>query len=159
MVGRPQKIRKIAGAPSIEGFDPKGHRGRQCRGRRNCRRQEETILLLFEEYESIRLLDYKGLNQTESAQEMQVSRPTLTRIYQRARQKVAKAFIEGCPISFEGGKVNYKTEWYQCTDCQSIFNISDKHQKMIKEVTCPLCSGNKIIVYHEADSLMEEEEL
>lgn len=157
MVGRPQKIRKIAGAPSVEGFVPKGHRGQRFRGRSRCRRQQEIILLLFEEYESIRLLDYEGLNQTESAEKMNISRPTLTRIYQRARQKVAKAFIEGCALSFEGGKVNYKTEWYQCIDCQSIFNISDKRQEIIEEVTCPLCSGSEIVVYHKADSLMDDE--
>ncbi|MFA6831014.1 MAG: DUF134 domain-containing protein [Bacteroidaceae bacterium] len=157
MVGRPQKIRKIAGAPLVEGFVPKGHRGRQCRRGTKCRKQQEMILLLFEEYESIRLLDYVGLNQTEAAEQMNVSRPTLTRIYQRARQKVAKAFIEGCVLRFEGGKVNYKTEWYQCIDCQSIFNISDKRQEMDEKLICPLCSGSEIVVYHEADSLMADE--
>ncbi len=158
MVGRPQKIRKIAGAPSVEGFIPKGpRRGRQLRGRGRFRRHEEDIFLLFEEYESIRLLDYEGLNQTAASEQMHVSRPTLTRIYQRARQKVAKAFIEGRVIRFEGGKVNFKAEWYQCTDCESIFNISEKKQEVMEEVMCPLCSGSKIIVYHAADSLMDDE--
>ena len=108
MVGRPQKIRKIAGAPSVEGFIPKGpRRGRQFRGRGRFRRHEEDIFLLFEEYESIRLLDYEGLNQTEASEQMNVSRPTLTRIYQRARQKVAKAFIEN-PNNFP--IINHKDE-------------------------------------------------
>jgi len=51
--------------------------------------------LNFDEYETIRLLDYEGLMQEEAAERMNVSRPTLTRIYENARKTMAKAFVEG----------------------------------------------------------------
>lgn len=155
MIGRPQKIRKIAGAPSVSGFSPCGQ-ARRGRGRRRGHQQAD-ILLLFEEYESIRLLDYEGHNQTDAAELMHVSRPTLTRIYQRARKKVAQAFIEGSTIKFEGGKVHYETEWYQCTQCKSIFNIPENGSENNRKLECPLCGSHEIVVYHESDTLMAED--
>ncbi len=155
MVGRPQKIRKIAGAPTLSGFRPCGPR--RHRGGHHSGRMQEHIMLLFEEYESIRLLDYEGNNQTDAAELMHVSRPTLTRIYQRARQKVAQAFIEGRPIKFEGGNVHYETEWYQCTSCRSVFNIPQNATDTTSSMECPLCGQTEIIVYHNPDNLMTEE--
>ena len=156
MVGRPQKIRKIAGAPTVSGFNPCAQ-GRHRRGR-HASRINDDILLLFEEYESIRLLDYEGNNQTDAAEQMHVSRPTLTRIYQRARKKVAQAFIEGRTIKFEGGKVHYETEWYQCTQCKTVFNIPENGTAENKEMACPLCASEALVVYHDPDSLMAEED-
>lgn len=155
MVGRPQKIRKITGAPTVPGFKPCGQ-GRRRNGQRG-RHRHDDILLLFEEYESMRLLDYEGHNQTDAAELMQVSRPTLTRIYQRARKKVAQAFVEGRELKFEGGKVHYETEWYECTCCKSIFNTPENGSDENKKMECPLCGNHEIIVYHKSDTLMAED--
>lgn len=47
------------------------------------------------------------MNQEQAAECMNVSRPTLTRIYEAARKAIAKAFVEGKAIdnikSFVGG--------------------------------------------------------
>jgi hypothetical protein len=45
---------------------------------------------------------------------MNVSRPTFTRIYEKARRTIAEAFVEGKAIFIEGG--NYHTDdfWYKC---------------------------------------------
>ena len=79
--------------PAIPGMSVTGIRGRKS----------GSIVLLLEEYEAIRLLDYQLMHQEEAALSMNVSRPTLTRIYDQARQKVAKAFVEGRSIIFAGG--------------------------------------------------------
>ena len=70
----------------------------------------DPVILLYEEHESIRLMDYEGLTQEQSAEIMDVSRPTFTRIYEKARRSIAKAFVEGKAIFIEGG--NYHTnDW------------------------------------------------
>mgnify|MGYP003590755805 FL=1 len=66
-----------------------------------------SVVLLYDEYESIRLLDYEGLTQEQAAERMGVSRPTLTRIYEKARQTMAQAMVEGKMILIEGGNVSF----------------------------------------------------
>jgi len=77
----------------------------------------EPVILLYEEYESMRLADYEGMTQEEAAERMQVSRPTFTRIYQQARQSIARAFVEGKAILIEGGDYHTDDFWYRCEDC------------------------------------------
>ena len=77
-----------------------------------------SVTLLFEEYEAIRLCDYLGLKQKEAASKMGVSRPTLTRIYDKARKTVATAFAEGRTILIEGGDYTTNGHWYRCPQCR-----------------------------------------
>lgn len=93
----------------------------------------EPVVLLLEEYESIKLADYDNLNQKDAALKMGVSRPTFTRIYDIARKKVAKAFVEGLPIIIHGGNVEFRDNWYRCLDCNRIFRI-DKNINNIDKV-------------------------
>ena len=72
----------------------------------------ETIFLNLEEYEAIRLCDYEMLNHHQASILMAVSRPTLTRIYSKARQKIAVALVQGKQIIIEGGKIYFDSEWY-----------------------------------------------
>ena len=81
MSPRPKNIRKVNDMPAAAGFKPIGLNG--C-----CK---NTIFLHFEEYEAIRLCDYEMKTQQEASVSMGVSRPTLSRIYVSARQKIAKA--------------------------------------------------------------------
>lgn len=80
-------------------------------------RELESVILLFEEFEAIRLTDYENLTQEEAAEKMNISRPTFTRLYDKARKSIAKAFVEGKAIVINGG--NYITDdyWYKCKDC------------------------------------------
>jgi predicted DNA-binding protein (UPF0251 family) len=59
--------------------------------------------MLVDEFESIRLLDYEGLKQEEAAVYMNVTRTTVTAIYESARKKMAQALIEGLPLEIKGG--------------------------------------------------------
>ncbi len=77
----------------------------------------EPVILLFEEYETIRLLDYMGMTQFQAAEEMSVSRPTLTRIYEKARRTIAEAFVDGKAIFIEGGDYHTDGFWYRCEAC------------------------------------------
>lgn len=100
--------------PSVSGFRPYG-------GRRDGA-DNGKVFLFFEEYEALRLNDYEKYAQCESAAVMGVSRPTFTRIYIQAREKIARAFVEGRSIVIEGGKVESDGEWYVCRDCKAVFS-------------------------------------
>lgn len=93
--------------PPMEGYKPFGIPMREL----------ESVVLLFEEFEAIRLIDYENLTQEEAAEKMNISRPTFTRLYEKARNSIAKAFVEGKAIIINGG--NYVTDdyWYKCKDC------------------------------------------
>jgi len=100
-----------------------------------------VVTLNFEEYEAIRLCDFDFYNHLEASKVMNVSRPTFARIYDKARQKVAYAFVQGLPIIFEGGKVYYNSDWYICLECGCRFNHIHKAEPVGK---CALCGSDKI---------------
>ena len=95
-------------------------------------------MLLYEEYEAIRLADYEGMNQEQGAEKMQVSRPTFTRIYEKARKTVAKAFVEGKAIFIEGGNYDSDYHWYRCENCHKL-NISE-----LPTGQCRYCRSGKL---------------
>lgn len=113
---RPRLKRIIESPPVMEGFRPFGIPMRDL----------EPVILLYEEYESMRLADYKGMTQEEAAERMHVSRPTFTRIYQQARQSIARAFVEGKAILIEGGDYHTDEFWYRCEDCMKLLISSDE---------------------------------
>ena len=96
-------LRKVLNPPIINGFRPYGQESEKL--------NLESINLLYEEYEAIRLSDYDALNHHEASIIMGVSRPTFTRIYGSALQKVAKAFVEGRQITIKGGQVYFDSDW------------------------------------------------
>jgi predicted DNA-binding protein (UPF0251 family) len=61
----------------------------------------ERVYLNKDEMEAIRLSDYLGLYQEDAAKEMDVSRPTFSRILASARKKIALALIEGKTLEIE----------------------------------------------------------
>lgn len=136
MSPRIKKIRKVLSPPAIKGMKPYG--GGPLKS------QAEPVTILFEEYEALRLCDYDMYNHHQASVLMGVSRPTFTRIYASARQKVVLAIVEGRQISIEGGKVYFDSDWYNCSDCGCYFNHPDKENKIEK---CPLCGGNHIENY------------
>ena len=58
-------------------------------------------VLTQDEIEAIRLADFEGLYQEEAAREMEVSRPTFSRILNSARKKIANALIQGKAIEIQ----------------------------------------------------------
>lgn len=102
----------------------------------------EMVTLLFEEYESIKLLDYNGLTQEQAAEKMNVSRSTLTRIYENARRTIAKAFVEGKIIVIGGGNVKFETEWFRCKKCFRLIAGIENH---IQCKNCLTYNSNELI--------------
>lgn len=110
------KYKRIIGAlPEIDGFLPMGVDAGRA----------EKIELHVEEYEVIRLLDYLGYTQDEASKEMLVSRPTVTRIYEQARKKVAKALIEGRELTIIGGDYQFGSA-IKCPRCNLSVNENCK---------------------------------
>lgn len=100
----------------------------------------EPVVLFFEEYEAIRLLDYLGMTQLQAANEMNVSRPTLTRIYEKARRTIAEAMVEGKAIFIGGGDFHSNEFWFRCEAC---------HKLLISEhalTSCLYCKSDNIRV-------------
>ncbi len=92
---RPCKNRFISGWPGSVVYKPAGIPARTL----------QWVSLGLDEFETIRLLDYQGLDQEKVAELMGISRPTVTRIYATARKKIAEALTEGKAICIEGGSV------------------------------------------------------
>ena len=114
---RPKQNRKISNPPLMQGFKPFGI----------PRRMLSSVSLLYDEYEAIRLLDYEGMNQDQAAVQMNVSRPTLTRIYEKARKTIAQALVEGKMIMIEGGNVQFDRAWYRCRRCYKLIGGLENH--------------------------------
>ena len=70
----------------------------------------ETIELTLDEFETIRLLDYEGLNQEECAARMGVARTTVTAMYENARKKLITAIVEGKRFFLSGGNIKIDRE-------------------------------------------------
>ncbi|MGC9342419.1 MAG: DUF134 domain-containing protein [Bacteroidales bacterium] len=102
-----KRRRKISAPPPMEGYKPVGVPMREL----------ESVVLLYEEFEALRLADYENLTQEEAAKKMDISRPTFTRLYDKARKSIAKAFVEGKAIEVQGGTYYTEDYWYRCMSC------------------------------------------
>jgi predicted DNA-binding protein (UPF0251 family) len=131
-MARPLKSRKISNPPKMKGFKPYGMP--LCK--------IELVILKFEEYESIRLVNYDRLSQDQAAVQMNVSRPTFTRIYNSALELIAKAFVEGKAIGIEGGNYELDKEWYRCRKCFKLIEGLENHTKC---KNCTLYGENELI--------------
>jgi len=128
-MARIKKDRLIQRAPNFGGFIPFGV----------PQGVSKEVILTFEEYEAFTLCDYENLKHIEAAELMNVSRPTFTRIYSSARQKLAQALVEAATIKIEGGNVVVATAWFHCSSCHIDFNVGSD-----ADACCPLCSSNQI---------------
>ncbi len=67
------------------------------------------------------------MTQEEAAEHMNVSRPTLTRIYESARKAIAKALVEGKMILIEGGNIEFEQHWFRCKCCYQLVKEGENH--------------------------------
>jgi predicted DNA-binding protein (UPF0251 family) len=130
---RPEKNRKILQPPIMKGFKPFGI----------PRCKISSVQLTLEEYESIRLVNYEMLQQKEAAVLMNVSRPTLTRIYNKALKIITKAFVEGSAIEIEGGNYEFDKEWYRCKNCNNL--VEGENNKVNCKSKNKFCAKEQII--------------
>jgi predicted DNA-binding protein (UPF0251 family) len=127
---RHRRLRKIVSPPNFKGYKPYG----------NKKYNKQYIELLYEEYEAIKLSDYELLKHDEACELMGISRATFARIYESARRKIAKAFVEAKEIKTAYGNAWFEKDWFICNDCHSRFNIP----KNGNTKQCPLCKKDNI---------------
>ncbi len=135
-VARPTKWRKIENVPIVPYFIPSD---------KDVDEIPENILKL-EELEAIRLKDLEGLEQSECAEKMEVSRPTFQRILLSAREKIADSLVNGKIIRIEGGNFTRNICSVRCLDCGKEWMESYENMESIKngEYACPACGSKKI---------------
>ena len=131
-MARPRKSRRVGSPPKMTGFRPFGMASAGI----------NTLLLKYEEYESIRLVNYEGLSQEDAARQMNVSRPTFTRIYNKALKTIAKSFVEGKTIEIQGGNFEFDREWFRCRRCHKLIPGHENHSKC---KDCPYYGEGELI--------------
>lgn len=131
-MARPVKWRRIDHLPTIHQFGPSDQ---------NARTGENSLKL--EELEAIRLKDLEGLEQTDCAKQMEVSRPTFQRILQSAREKVADSLINGKMIRIEGGHYTRNICPIRCLDCgrEWVESLENIEQDTAVVSRCPKCQS------------------
>lgn len=134
-VPRRRTPRKIVEPPKFKGFQPYGYHGG---------RPQETVNLLYEEYEAIKLADYDGMSHHHACVLMGISRPTFARIYESARQKIARALVEVREVRSVYGNVSMKDNWLKCRDCYNLFTIPEPQNNL----ACPICKSSEIETIH-----------
>lgn len=104
---RPCRCRRVCSEPLVDVFGPASEP--DAGG-------VPPVVLLVEEYEALRIMDYEGRTHEQCAAQMRVSRTTVTEIYERARHKVADAIVNGRTLVIRGG--NYEVCGGACArDC------------------------------------------
>jgi predicted DNA-binding protein (UPF0251 family)/DNA-directed RNA polymerase subunit RPC12/RpoP len=126
-MSRPVKLRKIKALPIYDFFKPVSVPLFNL----------EQVDLKIEELEAMRLKDIEGLNQSECAKKMRVSRQTFQLIIDKARGKVTSALIEGKAIRIDGGHYTLNICTYHCTTCGEIY---DSAYEQVLQV-CPSCGS------------------
>jgi len=129
---RPTKERKVLEPPKIQGMKPMGV----------PRRFLNNVSLSLDEYEAIRLADFEQLEHQAAAEIMGVSRPTFTRLIERAHQKVAEAIVGVKELVIEGGHYTFSTQLLRCFDCGEFKRVED-----IRDVSqnCTSCGSPNIV--------------
>lgn len=135
-MARPIKPRKLLIPHRNVSFIPEGGENKS----------NDIIILLSEEYEVIKLVDYENMKHIQAAKILHVSRPTLTRIYERARKKISECLVELKTLKLEGGNSIYIENWFKCNNCSSVFNIPDAK---IFGNNCPVCMSSSIITFEK----------
>lgn len=135
-MARPTKWRQIENIPVIPYFVPSTS---------DVTEVPENVLKL-EELEAVRLKDLEGLEQSECAEKMGVSRPTFQRILLAAREKITDSLVNGKTIHIEGGNFTQNICPVRCMTCGKVWRESFENIKAIKDgdYTCPDCHSNSI---------------
>lgn len=105
-----------------------------------------VINLSLEEMEAIRLVDLEHLTQEEAAVRMGVSRKTLWNDLKSAREKLARALINGYAIRIDGGR-------FALHPSANLDNLDDKIRKIYKLLpgkNCGFCGYGSCINFARA---------
>ena len=90
-MARPPRCRRICSEPKFSRIMPEGGSG-------------EVVVLSIDEYEAIRLIDHERRTHEQAALQMDISRTTVTEIYESARTKIAECIVSGRTLEISGGR-------------------------------------------------------
>lgn len=96
-MSRPQRCRRICREPEYNRFSPEGIT------------EGQQVQLSIDEFEVIRLVDYEKKTHEQCAAQMDISRTTVTEIYETARYKIADCIINGKNLSISGDITAFAT--------------------------------------------------
>ena len=130
-MARPKKCRLVACEPEVTFFKPQGVPLRNL----------DYVVIGVDDLEALRLSDFLGLSHEEVAQEMNVSRPTVTRMLTRAHQVVADALVHGKAIRISGGDYKLAQIAFKCNGCHHTWV---EPSRAPQSSYCPHCQGNDI---------------
>lgn len=128
---RPRKKRSVHRPPLFAEFKPIGVPASEL----------ESLALALDEFEALRLADYLGLDHAESADQMEISRPTFSRLVEAARHKLASFLIEGKHLQIDGGDIHFRGNLIQCQQCGHMFNMTFD----VDPVQCPHCGSGRLV--------------
>ncbi|KIR03136.1 hypothetical protein P261_01951 [Lachnospiraceae bacterium TWA4] len=117
-MARPTRCRRICRQPDYDGFHPNGISS------------QEMITLTLDEYETIRLIDLEKLTHVQCAEQMCISKTTVTEIYESAREKVADSIVNGKALEIAGGN-------YRFCDGMETCRFRSSCQKQVGEISSP----------------------
>jgi len=98
------------------------------------------IKLNLDEYEALRLADKLNYDHREASRIMNISRPTFTRLLNRARKKSADFLTDGGPLEIAGGRILFASNVYCCKNCHRPFQVEPE-----EPIACPRCKGTQVI--------------
>jgi predicted DNA-binding protein (UPF0251 family) len=127
---RPKKCRFVQREPGVTFFKPQGVPLRVL----------EHALVTVDELEALRLADFLGMSHEEAAQQLKVSRPTVTRMLARAHQAIADALVNGKAIRIEGGDYILEGFECQCPQCGARWSLPNSGEN---EQVCGKCNNTE----------------
>ncbi len=128
---RPKKKRSVRRPPLFSDFKPTGVRAGDL----------SMVELALDEFEAIRLADYKGLDHADSAEQMGISRSTFSRLVDKARYKMAQFMIDGRRLHIDGGDIHFQGNLFRCHGCGHMFNVAFGEDI----IQCPHCGSTNLI--------------
>ena len=90
-MARPTRCRRICAEPECRSFAPQPEV------------RPDTVVLTVDEFEVIRLVDYEKRTHGQCAVQMEISRTTVTEMYESARFKLSDSLVNGKPLVIAGG--------------------------------------------------------
>src|SRR5664279_3184821 len=85
----------------------------------------------------------EGKEQVDCAAIMKLSRPVFQRVLYSAREKIARALVEGREICITGGNYIPQMRMFKCLDCNAAWDLEpcEEGADMGCHRPCPSCGG------------------
>ena len=141
-MARPNKIKNVCRMPNYTKFMAI-----------NSNKLDTSIILSIDEYEAIRLIDYNGLTQEMCAKQMAISRASIQSIYNNARKKIARFFIEGLPLQIYGGNISICKNSF-CNKC-TLDNSNDQICNMSNNLNIKVGNIMKLAVTYDNGQIFQ----